>query len=187
MIIINNTNTRSGSVRLIDENGEQLGILDITEALRIANERELDLVLVSPNADPPVGKLLDAGKLKYQKSKKQKSQKQKDRKEVRLSIRIENNDLLTKMNQTEKFLEKGHEVSVGVLLKKGRERAHPEVAVEVLQNFLSKLQEKLTLKIMKAPSGKSSGADMILLKGDKKNVVSETARDKERSSEGSCQ
>lgn len=186
MIIINNEKKHSGPVRLIGEDGEQLGIIDVAEALKIANERKLDLVLVSPKANPPVCKILNAGKIKYQQSKKQKSQRQKDRKEVRLSVRIEEHDLLTKMKQVQKFLKKGHEVNVNVLLK-GREKAHPESAVKVLQSFLERLQEDLPLKLMKAPTQKNNKADMILLKGDKKDVVSKVARNEEGGSEGYSQ
>ena len=177
------TSSRPGQVRLIDVRGEQLGILDVAEALRIASTRGLDLVEVGPEAEPPVCKLMDYGKVKYQKSKKQKSSRRTQRKEVRLSVSIGEHDLITKTKQTEKFIEKGHEVAVTVKLK-GREKAHPEVAVKTLKDFIERLEETMSIKVVKKPSGSDNKADTLLSKGEK-NVVSKTERTQEGSGTGS--
>lgn len=179
------TTAKPGKVRLISDTGEQLGIIEMAEALQIAADRELDLVEVGPNANPPVCKLMDYGKMQYQRSKRQKSPKKVQRKEVQFSVRIGEHDLCVKRNQVQKFLEKGHEVGITVRLK-GRERAHPETAIEVLQKFLEQLQEQVNIKVAKSPAAKENNkkVEMLLTKGDKKNVVSETTRDSQGSSKG---
>ncbi len=181
------TFARPGRVRLIDISGEQLGIIEMAEALKIAATKGLDLMEVGPNADPPVCKIVDYdyGKIQYQKSKKQKASKKTPRKEVRFSVRISEHDLLTKRKQTHKFLEKGHEVNISIRLK-GRERAHPEAAVKVHKDFLETLQDDLDIKVIKEPIAKEGNkkVEMLLTKGDKKNVAPETARTPQGSSEG---
>jgi len=132
----------SPTVRLIDEEGKQVGIVSIKEALKIAQEKELDLVEISKEANPPICKILDFGKYLYEQSKKEQKQKAKSRadklKEVRISARISDHDLQTKINQARKFLEKKYKVSVSLFLK-GREMAHPDFAKRILEKFTAAL------------------------------------------------
>ena len=122
-----NEQIRDKEVRLIGENGEQLGVVSIEEAMRLADEAELDLVKIAPKAEPPVCKIVDYGKYKYEQLRKEKEAKKKQRtvelKEIRLTPVIDSNDLNTKINQAIKFLQKGDRVKV-TLRFRGREMAH---------------------------------------------------------------
>ena len=122
-----NEQVRDREVRVISSNGEQLGIMSSKEAMKLAREAELDLVKIAPNAKPPVCKIIDYGKYRYELARKEKEAKKKqktiDVKEVRLSPNIDKNDLNTKINQARKFLSKGDKVKV-TLRFRGRELAH---------------------------------------------------------------
>ena len=122
-----NEQIRDKEVRLIGENGEQLGIMSAREAYRIAQEAELDLVKIAPTAKPPVCKIIDYGKYRYELARKEKEARKKQKvieiKEVRLSPNIDTNDLNTKVGAARKFLEKGDKVKV-TLRFRGREMAH---------------------------------------------------------------
>ena len=122
-----NEQIRDKEVRLIGEDGEQLGIVPGKEALRMAQEAELDLVKIAPTAKPPVCKIIDYGKYRYELARKEKEAKKKQKvieiKEVRLSPNIDTNDLNTKVGAARKFLEKGDKVKV-TLRFRGREMAH---------------------------------------------------------------
>ena len=111
-----NEQIRDREVRLIGEDGEQLGIMSAREAMKIAMEAELDLVKIAPTAKPPVCKIIDYGKYKYEQTRKEKEAKKKQRtveiKEVRLSPNIDTNDLNTKVNNAKKFISKGNKVKV---------------------------------------------------------------------------
>ncbi len=137
-----NDQIRVPEVRLIDEHGEMLGIMPTPQALALAREREVDLVLISPQAQPPVAKLADAGKLAYQREKllkKQRAaQKNSDLKTIKLSVRIGENDFNMRVAMAEKFLSRGDKVRVEVQLR-GREKAHPEVGREVAERYLKAL------------------------------------------------
>ncbi len=126
-------------MRVIDDDGKQLGILDRQEALALAQERELDLVEISPNADPPVCKIVDWGKYNYQRTKQQqksrKSTKTVEMKQIRLGLKISPHDLSIKMNHAAKFLEAGHKVKV-TLLYRGREQAHREIGFQLAQRII---------------------------------------------------
>lgn len=117
------------------DGGESLGIISFDEAMEKANELNLDLVLIAPNAKPPVAKIMDYGKFKYQEDKKKKEQKKNqikiDVKEIKLSIKIADNDISYKVKQSRKFLLAGKHVKFRVFLR-GREMAHPEAAKDVL-------------------------------------------------------
>lgn len=130
-------------VFVIDENGESLGVMPTAEAVRLAEEAELDLVEVNPNENPPVTKILDYGQFRYQVEKKMQQQKAKqkkiDIKEVRLSIRIGDHDFNTRVDQGNKFLLKGNKLKITVTIK-GRERQHPEKAEETLDRYLKNLE-----------------------------------------------
>jgi len=130
-------------VTVIDENGTQLGEMHTSEALALAREKDLDLVEVSPKAQPPVCRIMDYGKQQYKHSKQQRLAKAKQKtvetKGVRLGIRTDAHDLENKKNQTEKFLRKGNKVKIEIILR-GREKAHQELARENLKVFLSKIE-----------------------------------------------
>lgn len=137
-----NHEIKSFKIHLINENGKPLGTMDKEKALQVAEERNLDLVEVSPNANPPVCRLMDYGRYKYQQIKKEHKQKtktkQKEMKNIRLSVRIETHDLTVKLKQAEKFLTKGHKVKV-VLILKGREVTYTERGFEVINDFVNNL------------------------------------------------
>jgi len=139
-----NESIRDREVRLIDSNGEQIGILSSKKALEIAAEKKLDLVKIAPKAKPPVCKIMDYGKYKYEQAKKEKEAKKKQKtitlKEVRLSLKIEDHDLNTKARNAIKFLENGDKVKVSLRFK-GRELGHTELGVEVLNKFYSIVEE----------------------------------------------
>lgn len=138
---INNKIT-SQTVRVVDEEGAQLGIMSIQEALEKAESMELDLVEISPEANPPVVKVIDYGKWKYKREKvEQKSSKEKkSTKEVRFSISISENDLKTKINMVQKFLKQGDNVLVKVILK-GRESVKYDLGSKRMESILSSLKE----------------------------------------------
>ena len=139
-----NEQIRDREVRLVGENGEQLGIMSSREAMKIAQEAELDLVKIAPTAKPPVCKIIDYGKYKYELSRKDKEAKKKqktiDLKEVRLSPNIDTNDLNTKMNHARKFITKGSKVKI-TLRFRGREMAHMHKSKHVLENFAKSLED----------------------------------------------
>lgn len=154
--------SRQGNVRLIDESGNQLGILSVKEALNIAQDRGYDLIEVAPHSDPPVCKLMNYGKIMYEQSKKEKQQpKGKVRKEIRMGPRIADGDLDVKVNKTKEFIEKENEVTVSVLLK-GRERNTPELATEVLYKFLKRLQSFIAFKIVRDVDNQVGKAEVVI-------------------------
>ncbi|QFR50502.1 translation initiation factor IF-3 [Sulfurimonas lithotrophica] len=130
-----NDDIRVPEVRCNVDGEESLGVISIDEAMEKANELNLDLVLIAPDAKPPVAKIMDYGKYKYQKEKQLKEQRKKqvkiDVKEIKLSVKIAENDIAYKVKHAREFLEKGKHVKFRVFLK-GREMAHPEAAKEVL-------------------------------------------------------
>lgn len=139
-----NEQIRDREIRLVGENGEQLGIMSAREALVLANEAGLDLVKIAPSAKPPVCKIIDYGKYRYEMSRREKEAKKKqkviDVKEVRLSPNIEENDMKTKANMARKFLEKGDKVKVSLRFR-GREMAHMGSSKHVLDDFAKLLSD----------------------------------------------
>lgn len=131
-----NEDIRVSEVRCTSDDGTQHGIISTKEALRLAEEEGLDLVLIAPNAKPPVAKIMDYGKFKYQQEKKLKEQRKNQTKievkEIKLSVKIAENDVNYKVKHAREFLEAGKHVKFRVFLK-GREMAHPEAAKEVLE------------------------------------------------------
>lgn len=137
---INNRIT-ARQVRLIDETGKHLGIFDIEEALRIAREKNLDLVEISPKETPPVTKIMDFGKFLYTEKKKEKGKRKKQEiKIVRLSLRMGKHDLEVKKNQILKFLNDNQKVKIEMILK-GREKLHFNLAEEIINNLVNYLGE----------------------------------------------
>jgi len=153
-----NQQIRVREVRLIDDEGNQLGILPIQEALQLAFERNLDLVEVAPNAVPPVCRLLDYGKFQYEKQKKdreaRKAQKIIEIKEIRLRPRTGEHDLDTKVRQAVSFLEDGSKVKVAVRFR-GREITHPEIARDQLSEFSEKVGAAAIIELQPLMEGRN--------------------------------
>ena len=148
-----NEQIRDREIRLISENGEQLGIMSAREALKIAQEAELDLVKIAPMAKPPVCKIIDYGKYKYEQTRKEKEARKKQKtveiKEVRLSPNIDTNDLNTKINNAKKFISKGNKVKV-TLRFRGREMAHVQQSKHILDDFAETLAD---IAVVEKPAG----------------------------------
>lgn len=162
-----NEQIRDKAVRLIGADGAQLGIMSAREAMNIANEAELDLVKISPKADPPVCKIMDYGKYRFELARREKEAKKKQRtieiKEVRLSPNIDTNDLNTKVSHARRFLEKGNKVKV-TLRFRGREMAHVNQTKGVLDEFAEMLKD--VSEIEKKP--KLEGRSMTMVLTEKK-------------------
>jgi len=145
-----NEQIRAPQVRVIDENGQNLGILAKEEAIKIAKERDLDLVEVFPKADPPIAKILDYGKFLYQKDKEARKQKAKQKrvevKGVRLSLRISRHDKEVRLKQAKEFLESGDKVKIEIILK-GRERQYANNAREIINQFVDLLNARIPIRI----------------------------------------
>ena len=139
-----NEQIRDKEVRLIGADGEQLGIVSSKEAQRLADEAGLDLVKIAPTAKPPVCKIIDYGKYRYEQARKEKEAKKKQKtielKEIRLSPNIDTNDLNTKINAAKKFIEKGNKVKV-TLRFRGREMAHMNQSKYILDDFAEALAD----------------------------------------------
>lgn len=154
---------------VIGPNGEQMGIKSLNDALTLANYAGLDLVLMSENSTPAVGKIMDYNKFKYEKQKKQKEAQKKQRetnkeiKEYRLSVVIDVHDFETRVKNALSYLEKGHKIKAQIRFK-GRQMAHPELGREVLEKFAEKLSEVSTIET--AP--KMEGRVMYMLLAPKK-------------------
>ena len=150
-------------VRLIGDQGEQLGIMSVDEALRIATERELDLVKIAPGSNPPVCKIMDYGKFRFEQAKKEKEAKKNQRvieiKEIRMSPGIDTNDFNTKLKNAQKFLNDGDRVKVSVRFR-GREMAHTEIGAVLLKDFANQCAEIANMD--KAPKLEGRNMSMFL-------------------------
>ena len=164
-----NRQIRDREVRVIDEDGTQLGIMNSFKANEIAQEKGLDLVKISPAAVPPVCKIMDYGKFKFEQVKKEKEAKKNQKiielKEIRLSMNIDDNDLNTKANQSKKFLEHGDKIKVSLKMR-GRQNAHSKLGIEVMNNFYSVLKDLCVIE--KAPTLDGKNILMILVPNTKK-------------------
>lgn len=153
---------RENEVRAIDETGAQLGILKTAEALRIAEQKNLDLVLISPKANPPVCKIMDFGKYCYEQSKKEKEARKNQNivtvKEVQLTLKIDTHDLNTKAKNANRFLSGGDKVKVVVKFK-GREMAHTELGYEIAERFFKLVEQN---GVIEKPA-KLEGRNMIMI------------------------
>lgn len=162
-----NEQIRDKEVRVISAEGEQLGIMSAKEAQKLAADAELDLVKISPNAKPPVCKIIDYGKFRYDMMRKEKEAKKKQRiietKEVRLSPNIDENDLNTKINMARKFLTKGDKVKV-TLRFRGRELAYVNQSKVLLDNFAERLSD---VAVIEKPA-KFEGRSMIMFLAEKR-------------------
>ncbi len=144
-----NRDIRVPMVRVIDEDGQQLGVLPVEEAVEAAEDRDLDLVEVSPNADPPVCKIMDLGRYKYTQQKKAQEAKKKQRvvevKEVKLRIKIEEHDYAIKRRHAERFLNDGNKAKVTIMFR-GREVTHPDLGRKLLERMSNELMEISTVE-----------------------------------------
>ena len=163
-----NGQVRFREVRLIGTDGEQLGIMSSQDAQKIADEAELDLVCISPMAKPPVCKIIDYGKYRYEMIRRDKEAKKKQKivelKEVRLSPNIDTNDLATKTNAARKFLEKGNKVKVTLRIR-GREMSHMSQSRYILDDFAKSLAD---IAVIDKPS-KVEGRTLVMFMSAKKN------------------
>lgn len=159
-----NDRIRDREIRVIDEIGTQLGIMSSVEANRIADEKNLDLVKISPTAVPPVCKIMDYGKFKFDAAKKEKdarkNQKVNELKETWLSMTIDTHDLETKAKITRKFLSGGDKVKVSIRMR-GRQQAHADIGVKVMNDFFALLEDICTMD--KRPLTEGRNIIMILV------------------------
>ena len=163
-----NEQIRDREIRLIGEDGQQLGIMSSREAMKIAREAELDLVKIAPQAKPPVCKIIDYGKYRYELARKEKEAKKKQKtievKEVRLSPNIDSNDLNTKIASARKIIEKGNKVKV-TLRFRGREMAHVQSSRHILDEFAKALED---IALVDKPA-KMEGRSMAMFLTEKRS------------------
>ena len=163
-----NEQIRDREIRLIGEDGQQLGIMSSREAMKIAREAELDLVKIAPQSKPPVCKIIDYGKYRYELARKEKEAKKKQKtievKEVRLSPNIDSNDLNTKIASARKFIEKGNKVKV-TLRFRGREMAHVQSSRHILDEFAKALED---IALVDKPA-KMEGRSMAMFLTEKRS------------------
>lgn len=162
-----NENIREKEIRVISDDGSQLGVISSAEAKRLADEKDLDLVMISPNAKPPVCKIMNYGKFIYEQSKKEKEAKKKQKivsiKEIRVSLTIEEHDIEIKAKNAKKFLLDGDKVKITVRFR-GREMELSHLGQKILDNFQSKLED---VSVVEKPS-KKEGRNMTMVLGPKK-------------------
>jgi translation initiation factor IF-3 len=162
-----NERIRFPKIRAIDTDGTQLGVISPQEALRIAEENELDLVLVSDKADPPVCRIMDYGKYKFEQEKKAREQRKKqhtaDVKEVKMRYKIEEHDYQVRVNQAVRFLKDGDKVKATITFR-GREIQHSDLAEELLKRMATDLEEVAEVQ----QAAKREGRNMMMLLSPKK-------------------
>lgn len=162
-----NEDIREKEIRVISTDGTQLGILQTSEAQKMADEAELDLVMISPNAQPPVCKIMNLGKFIYEQSKKEKEAKKNQKviniKEVRVSLTIEEHDISIKAKNARKFLLDGDKVKITVRFR-GREMELSHLGKKILDNFAAKLED---VSVIEKPA-KKEGRNMTMVLGPKK-------------------
>ena len=164
-----NDEIRDREIRLVGENGEQLGIMPTYKAQALADEAGLDLVKIAPKAQPPVCKIIDYGKFKYEQLRKEKEQRKKQKiieiKEIRMSPNIDTNDLNTKVSAARKFIEKGNKVKVSIRFR-GREMAHTNQSRPMMEDFAAKLSD--IANVEKPPKMEGRFMTMFLAEKSKK-------------------
>ncbi|MEW6423475.1 MAG: translation initiation factor IF-3 [Bacillota bacterium] len=167
-----NEEIRAKEVRVIDVNGNQLGIMPIAAALRLAEEKELDLVEVAPQAKPPVCRLMDYGKFKYEQSKREKEAKKKQRvinvKEVKMRLNIEDHDFLVKAKSAERFLRDGDKVKATIMFR-GREIVHTQLGQVLLSRLAEHVKDISTVE--RQP--KLEGKNMIMILAPRQEIRQE--------------
>ena len=153
-----NEEIKAKEVRVVSADGAQIGVLSIEKALRMAFEAGLDLVEIAPEGKPPVCKILDYGKYRFEMQKKEKEAKKNQKvvelKEIRLSLNIDTNDFNTKVNQAAKFLQQGHKLKVSIRFR-GREMAHTSLGLDVHKRFAEALEGKAVIDKQPKLEGRS--------------------------------
>lgn len=164
-----NEDIRDKEVRVIDSDGAQLGVMDTREAQRISIEKSLDLVKIAPQADPPVCRIMDYGKYRFEQAKRDKEAKKNQKiielKEVRLSLNIDIGDFNTKLHHAIRFLQEGNKLKVSIRFR-GREMAHPEIGHEVMKRFAEAVAEYGVVEKMP----KLEGRHMLMFVAAKQSV-----------------
>ena len=172
-----NREIRAPRVRVIDKDGEQLGILTLIDALTRAEQAGLDLIEIAASADPPVCKIINFGKYKYQQTKKEKeskkSQHQVKVKEIKVKPNTDEHDLLTKLRHAREFIAKGNKVRI-VCVFRGREMAHPEFGERIVKRLCADLADIATLETPAKMMGRS--LSVILAPGAKKKILITTGK-----------
>ena len=152
-----NENIRASKLRVIDDDGKQLGIMDRAEALQIAVEQELDLVEISPESDPPIAKITDWGKYNYRRTKQLQKNRKASRvaelKQIRFGLKIGDHDLQIKLNHALRFLEEGHKVKF-TLFYRGREQAHKDIGFTLAQKVIDQLADRIVIDQQPTLAGK---------------------------------
>ncbi|MGI6537974.1 MAG: translation initiation factor IF-3 [Caldicoprobacterales bacterium] len=153
-----NEGIKAKELRVVDSNGNQLGIMPTRKALELADQQQLDLVLIAPKSNPPVGKIMDYGKYRFEIAKKEKEARKKQRvidvKEIRLSASIEEHDMAVKARNADKFLRSGDKVKVSIRFR-GREMAHQEVGYQVMEKFKTLLTADMVVERQPRLEGRS--------------------------------
>lgn len=148
---------QASQLRVVDESGAQLGVLSKQEAIRIAEEQGLDLVEISPNADPPVAKIVDWGKFNYQRTKQQQKNKRNakalDMKQMRFGLKISDHDLGVKLRKVTDFLEAGHKVKI-VIFYRGREMAHKDIGFKLAEKVIDDYGDAIVVEQKPQLAGK---------------------------------
>lgn len=153
-----NEEIRDKEIRVIGPDGGQLGIMSADEALEIAAAKELDLVKIAPQANPPVCKIMDYGKYRFEQQKREKEAKKNQHvveiKEIRLSLNIDTHDFETKVNQAKKFIKSGNKLKVSIRFR-GREMGHPEHGTEIMNKFADALSDVANVEKKAALEGRN--------------------------------
>lgn len=148
-------------LRIVTESGEQLGIMSSKDALKEAEKRNLDLVKIAPQATPPVCKIMNYGKFKFEQAKREKEARKNQHivelKEIRLSLNIDTHDFETKANHAKRFIEEGNKVKVSIRFR-GREMAHPEIGITNMEKFAQRCEEFATVE----KAAKMEGRSMLM-------------------------
>lgn len=162
-----NEEIRDKEVRVISNSGEQLGIMSAKDALRLAEQRDLDLVKIAPGANPPVCKIMDYGKYRFEQAKREKEARKNQHtveiKEIRLSLNIDTHDFETKLNHAKKFIASGNKVKVSIRFR-GREMGHPEIGLENMKRFAQAMEETASIE----KPAKMEGRNMLMFLAPKK-------------------
>ena len=163
-----NEEIRDAELRVIGSDGQQLGIMSAKQALEISEQKNLDLVKIAPQSKPPVCKIMDYGKYRFEQSKREKEARKNqhvvDIKEVRLSLNIDTHDFNTKLNNALKFIKHGDKVKVSIRFR-GREMGHPEIGLETMKRFADACEE---VAIVEKPA-KLEGRQMLMFLAPKPN------------------
>ena len=172
-------------MRLVGADGQQIGVVDTREALRQAQELELDLVEVAPQAEPPVARIMDYGKFKYERDVKQKEARKKQSrtglKEIKFRPKIDRHDYATKKGHVERFLAGGNKVKITIMFR-GREMAHTELGRRILDRLVADLGD--TVNVESLP--KQEGRNMIMVISPTKRFLEDLAKRRQRAADGGC-